>query len=205
MSTRLEDYAVIGDTQTAALVASNGSLDWLCLPRFDSGACFAALLGDRTHGRWLLEPAGGATRTSRRYRNATLVLETEMHTAAGAVRIVDFMPPRHAEADVVRVVEGLSGRVPMRMELIIRLDYGSVVPWVRRLDGSLSLVAGPDALELRTPVATEGRDFTTVAEFAVASGQRVPFVLTWHPSHQSPPPPIDALAALEETAAWWRE
>ncbi|MDP9070971.1 MAG: glycoside hydrolase family 15 protein [Actinomycetota bacterium] len=205
MTQRIEDYGLIGDTQTAALVGRDGSIDWLCLPRFDSAACFAALLGDHHHGRWLLEPAGGAAHVSRRYLPDTLVLETEMETAAGVVRVVDCMPPRHVQPDVVRVVQGVRGRVPMRMELVVRLDYGSIVPWVRRLDGSLSFVAGPDALELRTPVETKGMGLTTVAEFSVAAGQQVPFVLTWHPSHEAPPPPIDALVAQRDTAAWWRE
>ncbi|MDQ3574735.1 MAG: glycoside hydrolase family 15 protein, partial [Actinomycetota bacterium] len=144
-------------------------------------------------------------RTSRRYVEDTLVLETEMETGAGAVRVVDFMPPRETEPDVVRVVEGLRGRVPMHMELVVRLDYGSVVPWVRRLDGTLSLVAGPDALELRTPVDTRGVGLTTVADFTVGPGDQVPFVLTWHPSHESPPDPIDALANRKDTERWWRE
>ncbi len=203
MSRLIEDYALIGDTQTAALVARDGSIDWLCLPRFDSGACFAALLGNRDHGRWLMAPADGTSRTSRRYVGDSLVLETEMATDAGTVRVVDFMPPREARPDLVRVVEGVRGRVPMRTELVIRFDYGSVVPWVRRLDGALSFVAGPDALELRTPVETRGVGLTTVAEFSVSAGQQVPFVLTWHPSHQPPPDPIDALIARSDTEDWW--
>jgi GH15 family glucan-1,4-alpha-glucosidase len=205
VSARIEDYALIGDTQTAALVGRDGSVDWLCLPRFDSGACFAALLGDRRHGRWLLAPAGEVVRVGRRYLDGTLVLETVMETAEGAVRIVDCMPPRQFDPDVVRVVEGVRGRVPMRMELIVRFDYGSVVPWVRRLPRSLSFVGGPDALELSTPVGTRGVDLTTVAEFSVAPGDRVPFVLTWHPSHEAPPEPIDALASEREAVAWWRD
>ncbi len=203
MSRPIEDYALIGDMQTAALVGRDGSVDWLCLPRFDSGACFAALLGCREHGRWLVAPADGASRTSRRYLGDSLVLETEMETDAGVVRLVDFMPPRETRPDLVRVVEGVRGRVPMRMELVVRFDYGSVVPWVRRLDSALSFVAGPDALELRTPVDTTGVGLTTVAEFSIAAGQQVPFVLTWHPSHQAPPDPIDALTARSDTEAWW--
>ena len=205
MSKPIEDYALIGDTQTAALVGRDGSIDWLCLPRFDSGACFAALLGEPRHGRWLIAPSGAVTRTRRRYVGDTLVLETEMETADGAVRLVDCMPPRQARPDVVRLVEGVRGRVPMRMELVVRLDYGAVVPWVRRLDGALSFVAGPDALELRTPVDTRGVDLRTVAEFSVQAGQQVPFVLTWHPSHEAPPPPLDAVAAVGETESWWRD
>ncbi len=204
MSKPIEDYALIGDTQTAALVGRDGSIDWLCLPRFDSGACFAALLGDSRHGRWLIAPTGGATRTRRRYVGDTLVLETETETADGTVRLIDCMPPRQTQPDLVRVVEGVRGRVPMRMELVVRLDYGAVVPWVRRLDGTLSLVAGPDALELRTPVETRGLGLRTVAEFSVEAGQQVPFVLTWHPSHEGAPQPLDAVAAVEETKSWWR-
>jgi GH15 family glucan-1,4-alpha-glucosidase len=200
----IEDYAVIGDTQTAALVGRDGSIDWLCLPRFDSGACFAALLGEERHGRWLLAPAGPVTASSRRYLEGTLVLETKLVCADGEVRVVDCMPPRQQNPDVVRVVEGVRGRVAMRMELIVRPDYGAVVPWVRRVGGALSFVAGPDAFELRTPVETRGRDFTTVAEFSVGPGDRVPFVLTWHPSHEPAPPAVDGLLVEAETETWWR-
>src|SRR5438552_4405965 len=201
----IEDYAVIGDTHTVGLVGRDGSIDWLCFPRFDSGACFAALLGDPSHGRWLLAPRGEPAVTRRRYRDGTLVLETEFDTDDGTVRVVDFMPHRGEAPDVVRLVEGVRGRVAMRMELIIRFDYGSIVPWVRRVDGGLWAAAGPDALVLRTPVDTEGRDFTTVAEFSVAEGDRVPFVLTWHPSHEPIPNPTDAFDTLEETEREWRE
>lgn len=201
----IEDYALIGDTHTAALVGRNGSIDWLCLPRFDSGACFAALLGDERHGRWLLAPAGDVRRVERRYRGDTLVLETEFHTDEGVVRLIDCMPHRHRYADVVRVVEGVRGRVPMRMHLVVRFDYGWIVPWVRHLDGALWAVAGPDALCLHTPVQTRGEDLTTVAEFAVAEGERVPFTLTWHSSTDSAPPAFDALAAVESTEVWWAE
>jgi GH15 family glucan-1,4-alpha-glucosidase len=202
---RIEDYAVIGDTQTAALVGRDGSIDWLCLPRFDSGACFAALVGHEGNGRWRLAPAGGQAAVRRRYLPETLVLETTFTTATGEVRLLDCMPIRGEAPDVVRVVEGVSGRVPMRMDLVIRFDYGAFVPWVRRRDGALQAVAGPDALELRTPVATRGQDLATVAEFEVRAGDRVPFVLTWHPSHEPPPAPVDALEALDGTASWWRE
>ena len=202
MPLRIEDYALIGDTQTAALVGRDGSIDWLCVPRFDSGACFAALLGDERNGRWLLAPAGGG-RVTRRYREGTLVLETEFETPDGAVRVVDCMPPRGEAPDVVRLVEGVRGRVRMRMQLVIRFDYGHVVPWVRRHEGGLLAVAGPDALCLHTPVQTRGEDLTTVAEFWVAEGERVPFVLTWHPSHRPPPRPVDPVAAVPETEAWW--
>jgi GH15 family glucan-1,4-alpha-glucosidase len=177
MASRIEDYALIGDTQTAALVGRDGSIDWLCLPRFDSGACFAALLGTLQHGRWLLAPQGDVRRSRRRYRDGTLVLETEYETHEGTVALIDFMPHRTQEADVVRIVEGRRGRVPMRMELVIRFDYGSIVPWVRRLNGVLRAVAGPDAVSLRTEVQTRGEQLTTVSSFTVSEGQRVPFVL----------------------------
>jgi GH15 family glucan-1,4-alpha-glucosidase len=204
MSPRLEDYALIGDTQTAALVGRDGSIDWLCLPRFDSGACFARLLGDEGNGRWLLAPAGDDVRVRRRYRGDSLVLETEFTTPDGVVRLVDCMPPRHADPDVVRVVEGVSGRVAMRMELVIRFDYGRSVPWVNRHDGLLFAVAGPDALVLDTPVATSGRGLTTVADFEVGEGDVVPFVLEWHPSHRSwSGRRRDARSELAETEAWW--
>src|SRR5205823_8289607 len=165
MACRIEDYGLIGDCETAALVGNDGSIDWLCVPRFDSGACFAALLGTPEHGRWLVAPAAAARATRRAYRDDTLVLETEFETADGAVRVVDCMPPRDSHPNIVRVVEGVRGRVPMQMELVIRFEYGSVVPWVRRLpDGTLAAIAGPDALYLRTPVAHRGRGFTTVGE-----------------------------------------
>lgn len=156
LSNRIESYALIGDTQTAALVGTDGSIDWLCLLRFDAGACFAALLGDDSHGRWLMTPAVAVRRVTRRYRPNTLVLETTFETDDGVVRVVDCMPPRQRDPDVVRVVETVSGSVPMRMQLVVRFDYGSSVPWVRRTSDGLSLVAGPDALILRTPVDLEG-------------------------------------------------
>ena len=202
---RIEDYAVIGDTQTAALVGRNGSIDWLCLPRFDSGACFAALLGTTDHGYWHLGPARGTMATSRRYRGDSLVLETTFTTPEGRVRVVDCMPPRERDPDVVRVVEGVEGRVPMAMELAIRFDYGRSVPWVRRDDGRLSAVAGPDALVLDTPVPTSGEGLRTVARFDVAAGDRVPFVLEWHPAHRPPDRQVDAVRALEDTERWWQD
>lgn len=205
MPLRIEDYALIGDTHTGALVGKDGSIDWLCLPRFDSGAVFAALLGKKRNGRWLLGPAGGVRRTRRRYRDGTLVLETEFETEDGAVRVIDFMPHRHDHADVVRLVEGVRGRVHMWMELIARFDYGWIVPWVRRVDEALLAVAGPDALTLRAGVETRGENLTTVAEFSVAEGQRVPFILTWHPSTGPVPEPIDPERQLENTERWWRE
>ncbi|MDQ3946446.1 MAG: glycoside hydrolase family 15 protein [Actinomycetota bacterium] len=205
MALRIEDYGIIGDTQTVALVGRDGSIDWLCVPRFDSGACFAALLGTPDHGRWLIAPAGGVRRTRRRYRGDTLVLETEFETDDGTVRLVDCMPPREHDPDVVRVVEGVSGRVSMRMDLAIRFDYGQAVPWVRSADGRLHAIAGPDALALDTPVATRGEGLRTVAEFAVEAGERVPFVLEWHPSHQPAGAPVEALQAVGDTEVWWQE
>src|SRR5689334_4786891 len=171
MALRIEDYALIGDCQTAALVGRDGSIDWLCLPRFDSGACFAALLGKPEHGRWKLAPAGEVRRTSRRYRDETLVLETDCETDSGAVRVIDCMPPRSQAADVVRLVRGLRGRVAMRMELILRFDYGAIVPWVRHLDnGGLTAIAGPDLVRVLAGVEMKGENFHTVAEFEVAEG-----------------------------------
>jgi GH15 family glucan-1,4-alpha-glucosidase len=205
MALPIEDYGLLGDTQTAALVGLDGSIDWLCMPRFDSGACFAALLGAPEHGRWLLAPAGPVRRTTRRYDGGSLVLHTDFETDEGAVRVIDFMPPRQRNPDVVRIVEGLRGRVAMRMQLVVRFDYGSILPWARRMDGTLAYVAGPDALALRTPVDTRGEGLTTVAEFSVAEGDRAPFVLTWYPSNDPPPRPIDAERALDETCRWWRE
>jgi GH15 family glucan-1,4-alpha-glucosidase len=202
---RIEDYAVIGDTETTALVGIDGSIDWLCLPRFDSAACFAALLGTHDNGHWCIAPAASPIRTTRRYRPGTLVLETEFTTPEGVVRLIDCMPVRGQNPDVVRIVEGVSGRVPMHMDLVMRFDYGLTVPWVRRLDGGIRAIAGPAALQLRTPVPTRGEDLTTTADFSVGPGDRVPFVLTGGPSHLPPPDPIDAEQALAETDAWWRE
>jgi GH15 family glucan-1,4-alpha-glucosidase len=201
---RIEDYALIGDTQTAALVGRDGSIDWLCLPRFDSGACFAKLLGGEENGFWRIAPLTGGHAASRRYRPDSLVLETTFREAGGEVRVVDSMPIRGEAPDVVRVVEGVSGRVRMRMDLVIRFDYGAAVPWVQRAEDGVVAVAGPDALHLHTPVATHGERLTTVAEFDVSAGDRVPFVLTWHPSHEAPPSGVDALHATEDTTRWWR-
>ncbi|MBA3619128.1 MAG: glycoside hydrolase family 15 protein, partial [Acidothermales bacterium] len=205
MAGRIEDYALIGDMQTAALVCRSGSIDWLCLPRFDSGACFAALLGDERNGSWRVAPRGADTCTRRRYRGDTLVLETEWETPDGTVRVLDFMPPRHEAPDVVRIVQGVTGRVDVRSELRLRFDYGRVVPWVRRLDGQIAAVAGPDSVYLRTDVDTYGKDLTTYADFSVGAGEEVSFVLTWHPSHLPPPRPVDAPRELENTEALWRD
>jgi GH15 family glucan-1,4-alpha-glucosidase len=205
MASRIEDYGVIADTQTAALVGRDGSIDWLCLPRFDSGACFAALLGDQGNGHWRIAPAGGVRRVRRRYQGDTLVLETTFETEDGEVRVVDFMVPRLADPDVVRVVEGVRGRVPMRMELRIRFDYGRLTPWVRRVGDALLAISGPEALLLRTPVSHHGEDRATVADFAVAEGDRLPFTLTWNLSHQKLPDARDPLRALADSRAYWEE
>jgi len=205
MSLPIEDYALIGDCHAAALVGRDGSIDWLCLPRFDSGACFAALLGDPRHGRWLIAPAAKVLSTRRRYREGTLILETEFETAEGAVRIIDCMPLSDERWDVLRIVEGLRGRVAMRMELIVRFDYGSIVPWVRRSDHTLLLTAGPDTLELHTPVAVRGEDMKTVAEFHVGKGERVQFSLNYRPSHEQTQAGIDGEAELAATEQRWRD
>src|SRR4051794_11749372 len=196
---------MIGDLQTAALIGRDGSIDWCCFPRFDSGACFARLLGDAGHGRWLLAPAGGITHATRRYRSDTLILESIYECAEGRVRAIDFMPPRGDTPDIVRIVESLDGDVPMRSELVIRFDYGSVVPWVHRVDHARVAVAGPDALCFRTDTPIRGENMTTVSEFVLEPGRRVPFVLTWFPSHKPLPDPIDAEAALDESEAYWLE
>ncbi len=201
---RIEDYALIGDLQTAALVERGGSIDWLCFPRFDSGACFAALLGDPSNGRWLLAPAAGGT-TTRRYRGETLVLETTWENDDGAVRVYDFMPPRGKAADVVRIVEGIRGKVEMRSELVIRFDYGHIVPWVSRVDHARLAIAGPDGLCFRTPAHTRGENMRTISTFTVEKGDRVPFVLTWFPSHAEVPAEIDAEQAFVDTDEFWRE
>src|SRR4051794_370023 len=177
---------MIGDRHTAALVGRDGSIDWLCLPRFDSGACFAGLLGNDQHGCWRIAPVGEVRATRRRYREGSLVLETEMDTDEGTVRIVDCMPERGEAPDVVRLVEGVRGRVSMHTELTIRFDYGSIVPWVRKLpegDG-ITAIGGPDALVLHTPVELRGEALRHTGDFTVAEGEQVPFVLTWYPSHQ---------------------
>lgn len=200
---RLEDYALIGDTQTAALVGRNGSIDWLCVPRFDSPACFAALLGTPKHGRWLLAPSGDIRQVSRRYRGDSLVLETEFTTGSGCVRVVDCMPPRTREPIVARLVEGVHGSVEMEMELIIRFDYGSIVPWVRTVDGHLLAIGGPDAVSLWAPVQTHGVDLTTRSSFVVRPGESLGFLLKWHQSHEKPERPMEALQLVQTTQRWW--
>ncbi len=201
----IEDYALIGDCQTAALVHRNGSIDWLCLPRFDSGACFAALLGTRDHGRWRLAPVDETARVTRAYRGETMVLDTTFTCDEGTVVITDAMPIRTDEPDLVRLVRGVRGRVRMQMELVVRFDYGSITPWVRREQGGLVAVAGPAMLHLQTPVKTCGQGWTTVAAFEVAEGETVPFVLTWHRSNEVSPAPIDPVRAVDETVDAWTE
>ena len=203
MPLRIEDYGLIGDTHTAALVGRNGSIDWLCMPQFDSGACFAALLGEPRHGRWRRGPAAETRRNPRRYSPPPRNIDTQIETETGAVRIIDFMPPREGEPDLIRIVQGIRGAVPMQMELIIRFDYGSVVPWVRQMDGHLLAIAGPDALSFWSRVSTYGKDLTTRADFVVREGEQVPFLLMWHPPDADAPDPFDCREALDDTERWW--
>jgi GH15 family glucan-1,4-alpha-glucosidase len=203
MPARIEDYALIGDCETAALVSRDGSIDWLCWPRFDSGPCFAALLGGPEHGRWRIAPRGEA-RIRRRYRGDTLILETDFETDEGAVTLIDFMPLRGTESDLIRLVVGRRGTVTMCTELVLRFHYGSIVPWVSRLeDGSLRAIAGPDMVVLRTRAPLHGEGLTTVGEFAVAAGETVSFSLTYGPSYLPPPPAVDPAASLADTEAFW--
>ncbi|MFF7390108.1 glycoside hydrolase family 15 protein [Streptomyces scabiei] len=206
MHPHIEDYALIGDHQTAALVSRHGSIDWLCLPRFDSAACFAALLGDEENGHWRIAPGEGGVCTRRSYRHDSLVLDTEWETDEGAVRVTDLMPQRDRAPDVVRIVEGLSGRVTMRSTLRLRFDYGSAVPWMRRSDGHRVAVAGPDSVWLRSEprVRSWSEDRATYAEFTVEPGERVAFVLTWHPSHEPRPRLVDPYEALRSSLHDWR-
>jgi GH15 family glucan-1,4-alpha-glucosidase len=202
----LEDYGLIGDMQAAALVGRNGAVDWLCLPRFDSASCFSALLGDERHGRWLVAPAGAVRATSRRYRPGTLVLETDFETADGAVRVIDFMPRRgQGPPRLMRIVEGVRGRVPMRMELALRPDYGSIRPWVELASDGVIATAGPDAFRLSTPLPLQVDDGSVRAEFVTVEGARERLTLTWHLSYEETPPVEDADSALARTEAWWRE
>jgi GH15 family glucan-1,4-alpha-glucosidase len=203
---RIEDYGLIGDCETAALVGRDGSIDWLSWPAFDSDACFAGLLGTRENGRWLIAPAGEVVRTSRRYWDNTLILETRFETESGIAAVIDFMPPRGEASDVVRLVRGIEGKVTMRMELVIRFGFGADVPWVKRTeDGALLAICGPDMTVLRTPVETCGKDMTTVAEFEVSEGEAIPFVLTYGPSHLPLPEPINPAQALQDTEDFWTE
>ncbi|MEU8244305.1 glycoside hydrolase family 15 protein [Actinoplanes missouriensis] len=203
MALPIEDYAIIADTHTSALVGRNGSIDWLCVPRFDSGAIFAALLGEAENGHWAIAPAGECGVT-RRYRDDTLVLETEFATDGGVVRLIDFMPPRTESPSVVRIVEGVRGEVAMSMLLRLRFDYGHVVPWVYRERDHLVAVAGPDAAWLHTPVPTHGENLATKADFTVRAGDRIPFTLTWRPSHLPMPEPVDPVHQLGVTEGYWR-
>src|SRR5262249_21297984 len=206
MTARIEDYAFIGDCETAALVSDRGSVEWLCWPRFDSGACFAALLGEPDNGHWQIAPADEAARVTRRYQPDTLILETTFNPADGEAVLIDFMPLRGHVSQLVRLVVGKRGSVAMRTELIIRFDYGASVPWVRRMEnGDLLAISGPSMLVLRTPVALRGEQMTTVGEFTVSAGETVPFVLTHCPSHFSPPEPVDAQEALRRTQDFWKE
>ena len=206
MSARIEDYALIGDCETAALVSRDGSIDWLCWPRFDSDACFAALLGDEGNGRWKIAPTGEVRGIRRRYIPDTLILETLFETPDGIVRMLDFMPPRGKASDIVRLVTGVSGEVAMCMELVLRFGYGATVPWVTRLHGdALRAIAGPDMAILRSAAEIRGEDMTTVAQFTVKEGQTLPFVLTYGPSHEPPPEEIDPHRSLEDTREFWTD
>jgi GH15 family glucan-1,4-alpha-glucosidase len=206
LSSRIEYYGLIGDCETAALVGRDGSIDWLCWPAFDSDACFASLLGSDKHGRWLIAPADDILKTSRRYRGDTLILETRFETASGTIELIDFMPPRGKASDIVRLVRGVSGRVKLRMELVIRFGFGTDIPWVKKTDdGGLLAICGPDMTVLRTPVETRGEELTTVADFEVGEGETVPFALTYGPSHLPVPESIDPADALRDTEAFWTE
>jgi GH15 family glucan-1,4-alpha-glucosidase len=202
---RIEDYAVIGDCRTTALVCRDGSIDWLCVPRFDSAACFTALLGDKSNGRWLVQPAGKITKTSRQYRGESLILETHFTTSTGKVRVIDFMPPDSPDCSIVRLVECLEGRVAMRTELAIRFDYGVTIPWVSRRDSrTMTAVAGPHMLTFRTPAEVKGENMHSVAEFTLRKGESMPFVLAYSESFQPLPLSVDAHISLEETERYWR-
>ncbi len=210
MASRIEDYGFISDNQTVALVGKDGSIDWLCVPRIDSGACFAALLGDQDNGRFRIRPKADDARVTRRYRDGTLILETEFRTNDGVVRLIDFMPQRSMHQldrnpTVVRIVEGVSGTVSMRLDLRMRFDYGWVVPWVRHIDGGLTAVAGPDGLVLRSPIGLKGHDLHTSAEFSVGAGDRLPFVLTWFDPAGDVPDAVDAEELLDGCERRWRD
>jgi GH15 family glucan-1,4-alpha-glucosidase len=203
---KLENYGFIGDMHTCALVGINGSIDWLCLPRADSNAVFAALLGEEKNGCWLIAPRDTITAGRHQYRKDTLILETEFETKTGVARVVDFMSPTGPNRDLLRIVEGVSGEVEMSMRLIIRMDYGRTIPWVRHANGGgVVAVAGPDAIILRTAVETRGEDLSTVATFTIKAGEKQPFVLTWYPSHLPAPVPIDPLHTLQRTEDYWKE
>ncbi len=204
MASRIDDYAMIGDLGSAALVGRDGSIDWLCWPRFDSDACFAALLGRPEHGRWSIAPQEGTPRVTRRYRQNTLILETRFETEAGAATLIDFMPPRSQHTNVIRIVKGERGKMTFRSELILRFSYGAIVPWVTRLDDvTLRGIAGPDMAILRTPARMQGENFKTVGEFTVGPGEEVPFVLAFARSHQDVPEPVDVWERLQVTESYW--
>ena len=206
MPSLIEDYGLLGDCRTAALVGRNGSVDWLCFPRFDSGACFAALLGEREHGCWQIAPTEELLDIRRRYRAGTLVLETEYHTGSGVVQLIDFMPPQTKSVDMVRIVKGIRGEVRLRMELVVRFDYGSILPWIQRTEGGMRVTAGPDSVYCRSDVRlTVESDQTIVAEFSVAAGQQCDFELTWAPTYHPEPPPKNCQQSLIDAEAWWRE
>jgi GH15 family glucan-1,4-alpha-glucosidase len=201
----IESYAILGDMHTAALVSRRGGIDWLAFPRFDSGACFAALLGDESNGTWQLSPAGAPECTRRRYRGDSMILETEWETTNGAVRIIDFMPPKGEASDVVRIVEGISGHVEMETTLRVRFDYGSIVPWARRSHGVVRMIAGPDSICVHSVVPLRAKDLAHTAQFTVRAGDRIPFVMTWQASHLPVPKPVDAEQALRDTETMWMQ
>lgn len=205
MPPRIEDYALLGDTHKAALVNKNGSIDWLCLPLFDAAATFAAVLGNEADGRWQIAPYEHVRATRRRYRGDTLVLETDFDTAAGSIRLVDFMPPRRKVPDVMRLVEGVRGRVRVHMDLTVRFHHGLIGPWLRHTDGARAAIAGRERVWLRTPVETRDEGFAARADFFVTAGELVPFVLTWHPAHDAAPAPNDPFRALADTESYWTE
>jgi GH15 family glucan-1,4-alpha-glucosidase len=203
MASRIEDYALLGDCQSAALVDKGGSIDWLCMPRFDSDACFASLIGSEENGFWRIAPVAPIRSIRRAYREGTLTLETEITTDSGVVVLIDFMAVGDPTPDLVRIVTCVSGEVPMRMELVIRSGYGMTVPWVRRTPGGIVAIAGPDLFRLTTPVALRGEALRTLADFTVVAGQRVPFVFDWSASHLPPPQPVDPEEALARCDAFW--
>src|ERR1700722_5066834 len=206
MACRIEDYALISDCETGALVGADGSIDWLCWPRFDSGACFTALLGTPEHGRWKIAPSTPILKTTRRYRPSTLILETEFESEDGTATVIDFMPLRGKQSNLIRMVKGVRGEVRMDMELALRFDYGQSVPWVTRLDdGTVRAIAGANMVTLRTSVEVHGQNLKTVADFTVKEGETVWFVLSYTPSHLPLPDAIDANAMLQETEAFWLE
>ena len=204
---RIEDYGLIGDCKTAALVGRNGSVDWLCWPRFDSAACFSALLGNSNHGRWSIAPSDPSYKSSRSYRGDTMILETVFAARDGSFAVIDFMPTNRPDSSVIRIVEGRSGCPRVRMELTLRFDYGSAVPWVERLpdENGVTAIAGPNLVALRTPVELKGEDLSTSADFTISGGERVPFVLIYGPSHLPPPAAVDADLALDDTETFWRQ